>query len=345
MNYYSPITELDYLTKDTARYPFRAETRDEAVKWQQAARQALAEIVGFVDDSEPVTPEAKVLDEMDRGDYVLRKIELTTSPAAKMPVYILQPKTDSPLPAVLAYHGHGPGVRMFVGLDEDGNLLDGDPDYHKLFAVELCKRGFVVAAPEIACFGERQEIHSGLGEGRQAPTTCHQAATYAIMLGKSVLGMRVRDSMRLADYLKTLPEIDANRVGAMGISGGGMLAFFHAALDWRIKAVVLSGYFGNFRDNILALHHCTCNFIPGLLQIGEMEDLVGLLAPRPLLVEAGERDPIFPIESVRACYQRTQEIYKVFGTDPGDKLQLDAFPGGHEISGRVSYDFLARHLA
>ena len=72
MNYYSPITELDYLTKDTARYPFRAETRDEAVKWQQAARQALAEIVGFVDDSEPVHL-TKVLDEMDLGDYVVNR--------------------------------------------------------------------------------------------------------------------------------------------------------------------------------------------------------------------------------------------------------------------------------
>lgn len=343
MKYYSPIPELDHLAKVTPQNPFQAKTKEQAEQWHQLVRQTLQNTVGFVDEPQQ-EPQIEILAEVDHGNFVQRKIVLRTAPYARMPVYILLPKKAAPLPAVLAYHGHGPGVREIVGLDEQGKPRQTPADYQQDFALELVQRGFVVAAPEISCFGERQEDHSGLPEELR-PTTCHHAATYAMMLGKSILGLRLRDSLRLVDYLQTLSEVDPQRIGVMGISGGGMLGFFHSALDERIKAIVLSGYFGNFRDNILALHHCACNFVPGLLQIGEFEDLIGLLAPRPLLVEAGKRDPIFPIDSVRACFQHTQEVYRIFGADPQERLYLDEFDGGHEISGRQSYDFLLHQLS
>ena len=108
----------------------------------------------------------------------------------------------------------------------------------------------------------KQIIRHSTSHGQSAPTTCHNAATFAIMLGKSVLGMRVRDNLRLVDYLSQLPEADSSRLGAMGISGGGMSTFFHASLDERIKACVISGYFSSFKDSVLSLSHCTCNFVP-----------------------------------------------------------------------------------
>jgi dienelactone hydrolase len=151
--------------------------------------------------------------------------------------------------------------------------------------------------------------------------------------------------MRLVDYLATLPEADVSRLGAMGISGGGMLTFFHTALDIRIRASVVSGYFSSFRDSILAMNHCTCNFVPGLLNVGEMTDLVGLIMPRPMLVEAGTRDPIFPIQTVRASVARTREICAVFGGDPAIDVELDEFEGRHGISGRRAYDFLWERTA
>jgi dienelactone hydrolase len=165
------------------------------------------------------------------------------------------------------------------------------------------------------------------------------------MLGKSMVGLRVRDGMRLIDYLRTLPEADTGRIGAMGISGGGMLTFFHTMLDTRIRACVVSGYYSSFRASILAMDHCTCNFVPGLLNIGEMADLVGLILPRPFLVEAGTRDPIFPIVTVRASVSRAREVCAMLGRDPQAGVELDEFEGRHSISGRRAYDFLWRHLA
>ena len=129
----------------------------------------------------------------------------------------------------------------------------------------------------------------------------------------------------------------------MGISGGGMLTFFTTALDKRVKTCVISGYFCTFRDSVLAMSHCQCNYIPGLGQFGEMSDIVGLIAPRPLLVEAGSLDPIFPIESVKKSVLKAKKVYKVFGAE--SQVQTDYFEGKHQISGKRAYDFLMEKLS
>ena len=201
-----------------------------------------------------------------------------------------------------------------------------------------------MAAPEISCFGERQTDFSYLNTqiGEPVPTSCTQAAMLAFHLGISVVGLRVHDGMRLLDYLETRADIDAARVGAMGISGGGMHTFFSTCLDRRIKACVISGYYSTFRDSILAMSHCACNFVPGLGQFGEMHDLAGLIAPRPLLVEAGSYDPIFPIKAVKKSVRRARSIYRLFGARDG--IATDYFEGRHQISGKRAYEFLRRNL-
>jgi dienelactone hydrolase len=341
-----PTHELRLLAAAAPQYPFVATTRAEAEAWQQACRRALADVVGFLDEP-AVDPAPELIEEVDRGDHTRYKVLIATAPHARMPVYLLRPKgARGRLPVVLAYHGHGYGVKDIVGLWEDGEERYEPDGYHSDFAVALCRHGFLVAAPEIAGFGERQTDYSYLNKtlGQPEPTTCHNAATYAFMLGKSLVGLRVRDGMRLVDYLATLPEADVKRLGAMGISGGGMLTFFHTALDPRIKACVISGYYSTFRDSILAMHHCTCNFVPGLLRIGEMTDLVGLIMPRPMLVEAGTRDPIFPIQAVRQSVARAREICTVLGGVGERDVELDEFEGRHRISGRRAYSFLQERL-
>lgn len=342
-----PTTELHTLAAASARFPFTATTFAEAQAWQAACRPALAATLGFL-DTPPVDPAPEVVEEVDRGDYIRRKVVIAPAAGVRMPVYLLIPKgATGPLPVALAYAGHGYGVYDIVGLWEDGAERWEAEGYHKDFGVELCKRGFLVAAPEIAGFGERKTDYGYLNTelGQPIPTTCHNAATYAFMLGKSLVGMRVRDSMRLIDYLTTLPEADCDRLCAMGISGGGMLTFFHAAIDERIKATVISGYYSSFRDSILAMNHCTCNFVPGLLTIGEMTDLVGLLLPRPMLVETGIYDPIFPVATVRQSVARARAICAILGGDPARTIEVDEFAGRHRISGTRAYDFLWEQVA
>jgi dienelactone hydrolase len=329
---------------EKARYRFHARTRAAATDWQRSTRRALAETVGFLD--RPKVPfQSRLIERVDRGDHVREKILLHVAPDVQMPVYLLLPKQAvRPLPVMLAFHGHGYGVKDIVGLWEDGRERRTPDGYHADFALALCRRGFAVAAPEISCFGERQTDFSHLNTtiGMGVPSTCTHAAMLAFHLGGSVVGMRVQEGRRLVDYLATRRELDTRRLGAMGISGGGMHTFFSAALDPRIRACVVSGYYSTFRDSVLAMQHCACNFVPGLQAFGEMHDLVGLIAPRPMLVEAGTYDPIFPVAAVRRGVTRARAVYRVFGCP--ENVQVDIFEGRHRIHGARAYDFLAAQL-
>ena len=340
-----PATALwDLYQPQNAPYRFSAVTPNEAFRWQEPTRQALNETIGFQDFPQ-IDPEPQIIEQVDKGDYIREKILIRTTPLTLMPVYILKPKgSQTPLPTVIAFHGHGYGVKDIVGLWEDGSERDSPDGYHKDFGVALCRRGFLVVAPEISCFGERRTDFSYLNPefGQDIPTTCDHTAKLAFHLGGSAVGLRVLDAKRLVDYLGSRTDADTRRLGAMGISGGGMATFFSTCLDPRIRACVVSGYFSPFRDSIYAMYHCTCNFVPGLHRFGEIYDLVGLIAPRPILVEAGTRDPIFPIEKVKEAVSRAKEVYKVFGAQ--DQIETDYFEGRHQISGRRAYDFLWEKL-
>lgn len=324
-----------------ARYAFQATTRPVAEEWQAQARPALAETLGFQDFSAPL--EVEHLETVDRGDHTRQKIMVRTGQDSVMPVYLLIPKgAEGPLPTVLASHGHGNGVKDVVGLWEDGTERDTPDGVHQDFAVALCRRGFAVAAPEIAGMGERETDFSGLKPTQEAPTSCMHAAMLASHLGGSLLGLRVRDARRLIDHLATRPEFDLGRLGTMGLSGGGMLSFFTSCLDVRITACVVSGYYSTFKDSIHAMKHCACNYVHGLHDYGELYDLVALVAPRPLFIEAGTHDDLFPIEAVTDSVARAREVYHVFGTE--GRFHTGIFEGRHRIDGPKAYAFLQATL-
>ena len=330
---------------EDAEFAFRARSKSAARAWQSKTRRALRDALGF-QVGKRCDPKPRTLERTDKGDFIREKILIRTSPRTVMPVYVLIPRgMRKPRPAVLALHGHGYGVKDIVGLWEDGSERNQPVTYHWDFAVTLCRRGFVVAAPEISCFGERQTDFGHLDVSMpwtEVPNTCTHTAALATHLGGSVMGLRVRDGRCLVDYLASRKEVDVRKLGAMGLSGGGTHTFFSTCIDTRIKACVVSGYFSAWRDSIHAMHHCACNYIHGLGRFGEIYDLAGLIAPRPILVESATRDDIFPVQSVRRSIARTRDVYDVFGAR--DKVQLDVFEGRHEISGRKAYTFLAEHL-
>ena len=164
----------------------------------------------------------------------------------------------------------------------------------------------------------------------------------ALLLGETILGWRVWDVMRTIDYIATRPELDVNRVGCMGISGGGTATLFSAALEPRIRAAMVSGYLNTFRDSIGSLSHCIDNYVPGILNWAEMYDVAGLIAPRPLLVESGTQDSIFPIAASLESVRHVREIYGVFGA--ADRIEQEVFPGEHSFWGKRGIPFVARHL-
>src|SRR5205814_9137341 len=110
----------------------------------------------------------------------------------------------------------------------------------------------------------------------------------------------------------------------------------------RIKADVQSGYFCVLHHSNLSINHYICNFVPGVMKLGELSDLAALVAPRPLLIEGGTRDDIFPIDAVKRTVRKARRAWEVLGAPRN--LQTDYFEGTHQIGGGKAYDFLATHL-
>ena len=113
-------------------------------------------------------------------------------------------------------------------------------------------------------------------------------------------------------------------------------------MDERITCAVVSGYFNTFRASIMSIDHCLCNFVPGMAKQAEMADFAGLIAPRPLFIEAGVADPIYPIVGARAAFEHLSRIYTVLAA--GERLEADFHAGGHQWHGVGVYDWLGRWL-
>jgi hypothetical protein len=236
--------------------------------------------------------------------------------------------------------GHGRGVDDIVGIDEKGQDRTDKAGYQHDFALQVVEHGMAAVAIEQLGFGCRRDEKArarGLGN-----SSCQPSAGAAFLLGETMVAWRVYDVMRTIDWIETRKEIDPKRVGCMGISGGGTITTFASALEPRIRAALISGYLNTFRDSVFSLAHCIDNYVPGILEWCEMYDVAGLIAPRPLFVESGDKDNIFPVAASRASFERVKKVYEVFGTP--DLADQEVFDGEHSFFGKRGLPFLAQHL-
>ena len=156
-----------------------------------------------------------------------------------VPAYLLVPdsrRDRPPGPAVLACHGHGPGKSQVVGLTHT-DMPNAD------YGLQLVRRGYVVLAPDLRCFGERLDWNP---EDHYA---CDTNLVHAAMAGWNPLAQNVWDLRRSLDVLEQHPLVDPARLGMVGISYGGTVTLFTAAVDARVAACVVSGYFSSWAES------------------------------------------------------------------------------------------------
>lgn len=314
---------------------FRATSADEWRTWRKELTRQLTDLLGgFPAHRHPLN--ATVTERVEEEAFVRERVVFESEPGVAVPAYLLLPRGARPgraLPVILCLHGHGRGKDDVVGLaatpkERQQRIGALNYDYGRRFA-EL---GYVVLAPDARAFGERAA--DGMG--------CSWAMTAGLLLGKTLVGMRVWDAMRAIDYLQTRPEVDPERIGCVGFSWGGTHTIYTAALDERVKAAVVSGYFGTFGEMLIEAEECPCQYVPRLLRYADLPDLVSLIAPRPLLIEHGTEDPQATTEVVQDAYGRVEGAYRLLGA--ADQLDLDLFPGGHRFSGRNAFDWMDRWL-
>lgn len=308
-------------------------------------REAVIAVTGMrsellAQERAPLEPE--LLERTEQGELIVEKLAYTTYAGLRVPAYALYPRDRAErLPAVLACHGHGIGHRAALGLDAAGAPA-AEPGIHNRFAIELASRGLFVLVPEIIGFGDRRLQADLDADPLATSSSCLPIALQLLMCGTTLAGLRVNEASIALDYLETREEVDPRRIGAFGFSGGGLIASLTTAADARIRATVLCGYANTYKGSILDRPHCVDNYIPGILQLGEQPDILGLIAPRPLFIESGLSDTVFPIQPTREAILQLQAIYGDHGAE--GLLDYDLFPGGHEISGRRSYDWMASRL-
>jgi len=309
--------------------------------WRSQLKEHFQERLGAI-PTQRAELQPELLESTSFDDYVRERIEITTYEGMRMPIYLLIPKeADATRSAVIAIHGHGYGSREIVGIEPDGSERVNTAGLHKDFAVELVKKGHVVAAPELFGFGDRR-LHAELTADDPKKSSCAFLSAQLMSIGQTIAGFRVYETQRVVDYLQTRLDVDPQRIGIMGISGGGLVAGFTAAIDERISSAVVSGYASTFTDSVLFRLHCLDNYIPGILQDAEMPDLLGLIAPRGLFIESGDSDQVFPQEFARKAYGQLRDIYEA--AQFPENLAVDFFQGGHEIHGTLAYAWLQEQL-
>jgi dienelactone hydrolase len=319
---------------------FKATTRKQAEAWQKQLRPKIAELLGgFPDRGGPLKPQT--LEVRDFPGYKREKFVFESRPGVAVLGYLLTPAGKTgPLPAMICVPGHGRGVDDIVGIDDKGNDRTDKAGYQHDFAIQAVENGMAAVAIEPMAFGCRRDpknIARGLGS-----SSCQPAAGAALLLGETMIGWRVFDVMRTIDWIETRRDLDSKRVGLVGISGGGTCTTFAAAVEPRIQVAYISGYLNFFRDSILSLSHCIDNYVPGILKWAEAYDVAGLIAPRPLFIESGEKDNIFPVAASIESFNRVKKVYELFGA--ADKAEQEVFPMNHSFWGKRGIPFAAKHL-
>ena len=329
---------------DTARQlAFNAENMEEAMLWQTALRDTLRRLLGgFPPDR--CALDVQTIETVEEEAFTRELLVFQSSPGEYVPCYVLIPRRASPpYRPVIALHGHSSSPHQLIGLARDDLERDQIRTQNLAYARALVEQGYLVFVPGQRGIADRMEDPAYRDPAHALwMNTCHMAGMNALLCGQTLLGLRVWDVMRLIDTIATRSEPLRGALGCVGLSGGGTTTLFAAALDPRIGCAVVSGSFNTFRDSLMAMMHCSCNYVPGLLQYAEMSDIAGLIAPRPLFIESGTRDEIFPVDAARRALAALRGIYTVFEAD--ERLGAHFFDGEHQWHGVQAYPWLERWL-
>ncbi len=325
---------------------FRGATREEFEAWKADALPQVLQTTGASPES--VDPNPELLAEWEHEGLHKQRWLIDVQPHMSATFLINYPsdlKEGERRRTILCWHGHGPfGKEPVMGNDSSPEKREAIALHNYSYGHQMAQAGFVTFA--IDWIGARERNDSNKPHFRTQNGTrdwCNIYYLHATMLGMTSISINVAHGKAATDFACTLPHVDPQRLGVMGLSGGGTMTLWSALCDDRFKAAeiicysALWPYFG-FRD----VNYCGMQVAPGLFDLVHLHDLQGLIAPRPLLVDIGAYDTCFSVDEATACFKGLENIYRAAGCE--DKLELDLFPGEHSWGGNRSMGFFERHL-
>lgn len=280
---------------------------------KQAVRAKVLELIGGLPDYHGPL-EAWITGRIDAGPYFIEKLVLESLPHYYITANLYRPNASGRYPGVLLPLGH---------------WENGKPAVERI-AANLAVKGFVVLAYDPVGQGERLQAYDRRLERSLAGGATDQhfmTGCQALLIGQSFARYRIWDAKRALDYLVSRPEVDADRIGCTGCSGGGTLTTYISALDPRIKVAAPACYMNSFRILFTGPVGDSEQSLPDFLSSGlDQTDYVELFSPKPWLISSTEQD-FFTPAGARLVYEEARRWYRIYGAE--DKVKWVVGPGGH----------------
>ncbi len=306
-------------------------------EWQKSARECLIDLLGI--RARLSNPRCS-LDPQTvwerRNEYgSITKMTLQMEPGFRNQIYICIPdNVKPPYQAFLCIQGHTTGMHQSIAVDYDTESVPYSDVPDDDFAIGCMKRGIPAVCLEQRAMG----VNSTNADHYPS---CYIPVMQALLKGETLLAQRIFDVDRVIDYISSRGDFDISKLGIMGNSGGGTTTMFSGALLPRLTHIMPSCSFCTFKDSIHDLNHCSCNHIPKLMVYGESADVVGLIAPKPLVVVNGEKDTIFPIGAAKAQFKRLKDMYESVGA--GEKCTHVIGPEGHRFYAEQAWKVMLKY--
>ncbi len=280
-------------------------------QWRATAaqrRRMWHEMLGLLPMPERTPLEAAVTGTLDRGDYVVEKIYFQSVPGAYVFGNLYRPaKISGRLPAVLYLCGHSKG--------KVNPPYQANPRW-------FGQHGYVALVLDPIQLGESQGFHHGTYRGERWDWPSR---------GYTPAGTEVWNAMRALDYLETRPDVDRERMGVTGLSGGGVISWCLGAADERVKAVVPVCQSGSIEHVVVDRAtdgHCDCAFWINYYRWC-WPDIGALIAPRAFLIASGSEDVLWRPYGYRDAAERIRKQYAALGVPEKFDLVEDLAPHGY----------------
>ncbi|GMV83953.1 MAG: hypothetical protein AMXMBFR7_51370 [Planctomycetota bacterium] len=288
-------------------------------EWQDQFREHFLRCLGPAPERSTDLPSPKLISHTKCNGYARSRYHLAAEGDAEIPCYVLIPQKPNGRTLVVA-HGHESPAKV-VGEEPHTGSWRWVGKYTGNYGEQLAQRGFVVTLIHERGFGERRDYF-----GSSDP--CNAAAELAMTIGLTLPRLHIADLHLAYDFVRTFAGVDGNRIGLTGLSGGGTLTYLTAAFDERFKAAAEFCGMCRYTRYATGLKGCGMQVVPGLFPVGDVGEVLSLIAPRPLLLVHGRLDSSFNVIEFRSIAEDTRRAYRAAGVE--DRLTAEVIEMPHQ---------------
>ena len=278
-------------------YTFPGYTKAEWMAKAAELREHILVSNGLTPMPEKTPLNAHVFGRVEREDYTVEKVYFEAYPGFFTTGNLYRPKGKGPFPGIVSPHGHWGRGRLE---NSEAGSVPGR-------CINFAKQGYIIFSYDmVGRVDSGEQIDHAYGAERES------------LWGLSLMALQLWNAIRAVDFLETLPDVDNDRIGCTGASGGGTQTFMLTAVDDRIKV--------SAPVNMISAHMqggCLCENAPNLrLDISNIE-IGALIAPKPLLLVSATGD--WTKDTPKVEYPAIRSIYAHFGAeDKVHEVQIDA---------------------